>query len=61
MKRDVGQDEVDARQRRVREGDADIDDDPLARARRAEAVEREVHADLADAAERHEDEFGGPE
>ncbi len=55
---DVGQHEVDAGQRRVRKCHADIDHDPLAFARRAEAVEREVHADLADAAERHEDEFG---
>ena len=55
---DVRQDEVDARQVRPGEGDAAIDDDPVAVVRRPEAVEAQIHADLADAAERHEDQFG---
>ena len=42
-----------------RERHAEIDHQPVALAAVAEAVEREVHADLADAAERHEDEFAG--
>ena len=42
----------------IGKGHADIDDDPFARVGRPEAVEREIHADLADAAKRHEDEFG---
>ena len=54
---DIRQNEVDARQGGVRERDADIDHQPLARVRRAEAIEREVHADLADAAKRRKDEF----
>ena len=39
------------------EGHAAIDDDPLAAALRPKAVGGHVHADLADAAERHEDQF----
>ncbi len=54
----VGQDQVDARMRGVRKGDADIDDDPFALIGRPIAKEGEVHADLADAAERREDKFG---
>ena len=54
--RDVGQHEVDAGQFRTGERHAHVDDQPLALARRAEAVHRDVHADLADATERHEDE-----
>ena len=42
----------------VGKGHAAVDDDPFAAIGRAVAVEREVHADLADAAERHEDQFG---
>ena len=58
---DVGQDQVDARQLLLaRERDADIDDDPLPARRRAEAVEREIHPDLADAAERRKNQFVGP-
>src|SRR5690606_27908901 len=53
----VGQDEIDTGQIGVREGDADIDDQPFARRRRAEAVEGEVHADLADPAQRAEDKL----
>ena len=47
---DIGQHEVDTRQFRRRECHAAIDDDPLAAIGRAVAVEREVHADLADPA-----------
>lgn len=54
----VGQHQVDARQAGIGEGHSDIDDNPFARAGRPVAVKSEVHADLADAAERHEDEFG---
>src|SRR6516162_4364335 len=49
---DVGQDEIDAREMLLRgEGHAAIDDDPLPPAIVAEAVDREVHPDLADAAQ----------
>ena len=54
---DVGQDEIDAGQIGVGEGDAEIDREPGAVVARAVAVEAEVHADLADAAERQEDQF----
>ena len=53
----VGQDDLDARRGLVAEGHAEIDHDPLAVVRRAEAVEVEVHADLVRPAERQEDEF----
>ena len=39
------------------EGDAHVDDEPLAVVGRAIAVEIEVHADLAHAAKRHEHEL----
>ncbi len=55
---DVGEDDVDARLLVAAEGDAHVDDQPLARPRAAVAVEVEIHADLANAAERHEDELG---
>ena len=54
---DVRQDQIDARQVVAGEGHAEIDDDPLPAAFVAEAVEREIHADLADPAERRKDEF----
>ena len=54
---DVRQDQVDAGQFLAGEGDAEIDGDPLPAALGAEAVEREIHPDLADAAERREDKF----
>jgi hypothetical protein len=41
----------------MRERDAKIDDEPLACSRRTKAVEAEVHADLAHAAKRQEDQF----
>jgi hypothetical protein len=57
-KADVGQDEIDARQLLLGgKGDAAIDDDPLPAPLVAEAIDREVHPDLADAAERREHEF----
>ncbi len=54
---DVGQDDIDARLRVATEGDAQVDDQPLAVARRAIAVEIAVHADLTDAANGHEHEI----
>ena len=54
---DVRHDQVDAGQIVAREGDAEVDREPLARILAAEAVEREVHADLAHAAEGREDEL----
>ena len=53
---EVRQDEVDPGRLFAREGQAAIDQEPLAIARRAEAVGRRVHADLAEPAERNEDE-----
>ena len=53
----IRQHDVDARLALVRKGDAEVDHQPLARVRRTEAVEIDVHADLAEAAERHEHEF----
>ena len=40
-----------------RERDAEIDREPVARRCVAEAVDRQIHADLADAAERRENQF----
>ena len=57
-KADVGHDQVDARQMLlVAEGDAEIDRQPGALVAVAEAVDRQVHADLADAAERRKGQF----
>jgi hypothetical protein len=53
----VRHDEIDARQRIVGEGNAEIDRDPLPALLVAEAVDREIHTDLADPAERREYEF----
>ena len=53
---DVGEDEVDAGRLRSRKAEAAVDHQPFARFRRPVAVERHVHADFAQAAERHEDE-----
>ena len=50
---EVGQDQVDARIGRIGEGQAEVDHDPLA----AAAVEIDVHADLARAAEGDEQQF----
>ncbi len=57
--RDVRHDEVDAGQVVARERHAEIDRHPGALAAVAEPIEREIHPDLADAAERREQEFGG--
>ena len=58
---DVGHDQVDARQMLlVAKGDAEIDRKPGALVAVAEAVDRQVHADLADAAERRKGEFVRP-
>ena len=60
-KADVGHDQVDARQMLlVAEGDAEIDREPGALMAVAEAVDRQVHADLADAAERRKGQFIRP-
>ena len=55
---DVRHDQIDAGMLVVRERHADINDDPLAPAGRPIAVEREVHADFAKSAQRHEYKFG---
>ena len=58
QKADVGHDGVDARQMFfVAEGDAEIDREPGALLAVAETIDRQVHADLADAAERRKGEF----
>ena len=55
QKADVRHDEIDAGQMLFGgKRDAEIDHDPLPAAAVAEAVDREIHADLADAAERRE-------
>jgi len=54
----VRHDQVDARQMLfVAEGDAEIDREERALVAVAEAVDRQVHADLADTAERGKGEF----
>ena len=53
----VRQDQIDAGHVRPGEGDAAIDQNPFALFRRAEPVERGVHADFAEAAERRENDF----
>ncbi len=50
---EIGQDQLDARIFGIGEGQAEIDHHPFALA----AVEIDVHADLARAAEREEEEF----
>ena len=55
---EIGIHEVDARQVLLAaEAHAAIDQDPLPPPSRPEAVERGVHADLAEAAERNEDQL----
>jgi len=56
---DVGENEIDPRQIIAGEGNAEVDRKPTPVLFRAEAVKREIHADLADTAERREDEFIG--
>ena len=57
QERDVWHDQVDAGQIVARERHAEVDRDPLSLRPLADAVEREIHADLADAAERREEQF----
>ena len=55
---DVRQDQVDARQMLFRgKRHAEIDDQPLPPALVADPVDRQIHADLADAAERRKHQF----
>src|SRR5580704_8932728 len=57
-KADVRQDQVDAGQQLLgRKRHAAIDDQPLPAAFVAETVDREIHPDLTDAAQRREDQF----
>ena len=51
---EVGHDEIDARQILAGEGEAEIDHQPFAALGRPEAVERAIHADFAETAERGE-------
>ena len=53
----VGHDDFNARLAAIGEGDAQVDRQPFTVRGRTIAVEVEVHADLARAAERQEDEF----
>ncbi len=55
----VGQDDVDPRRGAVVEGDAHVDHQPAAVSGRSQAVEIEVHPDLAGAAERDEKKVFG--
>ena len=55
---DIGEDHIDARLGLAAEGDSHIDDEPFARAIAPVAVEIQIHADLAHAAKRQEDEIG---
>ena len=57
---DVGKDEIDAGQVLFAgERHADVDDEPGAAPLVAQPIDREIHADLADTAERREHEFTG--
>src|SRR5712675_454556 len=59
-KGDVGHDQIDAGQMLlIAEGHAEIDREPGALMAVAEAIDRQVHADLADAAERGKGQFIG--
>jgi hypothetical protein len=61
QKADIGHDEIDARQMLlVAEGYAEINRKPAALVSVAEAIDRQVHADLADAAERRKGQFVRP-
>ena len=60
-KADIGHDQIDAGQMLlVAKGHAEIDRQPGALMAVAEAVDRQVHADLADAAERRKGQFIRP-
>jgi len=54
---DIRQDKIDAGKIGAGEGNAAIDHDPLAILHRTKAVECEIHADLADAAQWQEYQF----
>ncbi len=57
-KADIGHDQVDPRQVfLVAEGHPEVDREPGALVTVAEAIDRQVHADLADAAERRKGQF----
>src|SRR6266478_222591 len=59
--RDVGHDQIDAGQMLlIAEGHAEIDREPGALLAVAQAIDRQVHADLADAAERRKGQFIRP-
>ncbi len=61
QKSDVGHDQVDTgKMLFVAEGDPEIDREPGALMAIAEAVDRQVHADLADAPQRREGQFVRP-
>jgi len=54
-KADIRHDQVDARQMLlIAEGNAEVDREPGTLVAVAEAIDRQIHADLADAAERRE-------
>ena len=55
--RDIGQDQVDTRQIVARKCNTKIDGQPGLAAWRAQTIQREIHADLADAAERRKHQF----
>ena len=53
----IWHDQINARQFRPREGDAEIDQNPLATLPWAETIKRGVHADFAKAAQGREDKL----
>ncbi len=55
---DIRENDINARLKVAAESDTHVDDEPVARAVPSIAVEVEIHADLAHAAERQEDELG---
>src|SRR5262249_47716220 len=54
---EIGQHDIDPGLRLVRKRDAEVDHEPLSRIGRAQPVEVDVHPDLAQAPQRHEDEL----
>jgi hypothetical protein len=54
---DIRKNEIDAGQILATKGDAEVDGDPLPASLIADAVEAEIHTDLAHSTERREDEF----
>ncbi len=57
QKADVRHEDFDAGQVVARKGDAEVDRKPSLLARRAEAINRQIHADLARPAKRRKDQF----